>query len=243
MVSETFVILRKNFTFYVVVVALFIATLFLDYYYKTTSDNAVGILWLLLSKWVQESVLYDRKFKDKIFNGPEFWDSFVFLMKSLLIAILSALPSIAVVIYSLHKNGEITALSFLGVLIVAAISSSLFLALIGTWLPAGLYGREKYLSDAFRRGRRSFGKTFGRLLLGFTLPNLINTAVILFFMVSERSLDVIVEESLNFPWLLANLGMAILQAVSVTYVSVVVTRQYMSAERLTGDSALTAPAE
>ncbi len=232
MISETFAIIRKNFLFYVVTVSLIIAAIILDDHFSHTSSQTTGFIWILLSRWTQVSMLYNRRFKDQ---GRQYYSlskDLGFFGKNILIILLATVSAIATAVYFGSNQGNFTGLVLIYGILFSLIVSSVLYALIGTWLPAGLYGSATRFGDALRRGSRTFAKTFARIFIAMAIPAAISFIVTALMFARGDSGSIFVAGVINFPSLLIAICLSTLEAGSVTYVSVVLTREYMRAEGL-----------
>jgi hypothetical protein len=232
MLKETFSIARRNVALYLTYVLLLLAVQIADEFLKGSSSTVASTFLLCcLSLSVQKSILLgiDLKASAKVGGLP----LVSFFLKStvlFLVALIAMLPFL----YFLMSGNDASSLTiwsiFAGVLIFSMIFS-VVMALLGTWLPAGVRGVNSGIGDAFQRGKARFLVTYGRVLAGIMVPVLAAIVAIL------------VAAVFTGPGLMINgrpnIGLAVItlisnsvQMIGWTYTSVVLTRRYMEADRI-----------
>lgn len=238
MLKESFSIAHRNIALYMTYVLLLFAAQIADEYLKGSSSNVVSTFLLcFLSINVQKSILWNIDFKAVAKHGG--FPVVSFLLKStalFLIALLAVVPFL----YFLLKGRDLSSFNlwsiFAGMLIFSAIFS-IVMALLGTWLPAGLRGVNSGFGEAFQRGKVRFLATYGRVLAGVTIPVFAAMVAVIVSAVFTGS-DLLINGRPNIPLAVIMIISMGFQVMGWTYVSVVLTRRYMEAEHIEPPSAV-----
>ncbi len=239
MLRETGSIIRQNYGFYLVFLLILYGLPWIDVYLggsNVGSSVATFMVCSYLMLLVQCAVLYEQDFRvllrrdvSRIHNVRGF------MFRCLAISMLS-LVAFLILIIGLYvvRIAEVSNL-FLMIIISAGVASFV-ISLVGTWLPASIYGRKTSISDAFTRGKDNFISVLWRMIVGLVGFIVISIFVMVIsmsvaaFRSGRQVTDVMVDGSLEPPIVIGTLIAIALNLWSATYISVVLTRSYMAAE-------------
>ncbi|QND49693.1 hypothetical protein HB780_29865 [Rhizobium lusitanum] len=240
MLKETFSIARRNVVLYITYVLLLFGAQIADEYFKGSSANVAStILLCLLSMNVQKSVLWNLDLKAAAKVGGLPLLSFSFKIIALfLIALLVMLPVLYFFLMG-RDSSSITLWSIFAGMLIFSVIFSIVMALLGTWLPAGLRGVNTSIGDAFQRGKARLLATSGRIMAGVGIPVLVGMVAVVASVVFTGP-DLMSNGQPNIPLALIMLISDSFQVMGWTYVSVVLTRRYMEAEQIQPPSAVEA---
>jgi hypothetical protein len=231
MISQSISILCRNWQYYLVVILLGLGALAFDEIKgKSSSGTATFFIWVMLALFVHMAVLFNKKFIELHFKVL-----LPFGLKVTALSILSCLIASPVLFATLGKSTGSSAGNTVSILLFTLSSLfayALVLSLLGTWLPATVYGSGKTILDAAKRGLPAFFPTFGRLFLGLVVLPILSFAIIVCGSMALPSAMLIVNGMPNVPFILVGALSFLIQAFSVTYASVVLSRVYMAREGL-----------
>lgn len=230
MLKHTLFIVRNNLAFYAMVIGCCVGGAIFDQYFDKSASTGVGFFLLcLLSMNVQNSVLRNLNFTAaaKIGKPPVRGYMFRSLALSLLVLFLAAPPLVFLVDATGVSKGAFILWAMLAFLVAFVIVFSL----LGTWLPASIYGANAGIGDALRRGVARFPSTTALVFFGLIFPLAAGIiAVILAGTFGGSSL--LVKGHLNVAFVMASLISNGSLAIGWTYISVVSVRRYMDAEHI-----------
>jgi hypothetical protein len=237
MISQSISILCRNWHYYLVVILLGLGALAFDEINgKSSSSAPTFFMWVLLALFVHMAVLFNGKFGELKFKDRSFGKVFLpFSLKVVALSILSCVIASPVLFFTLEKSAGSSTQNTVPILLFTLstlCAYALVLSLLGTWLPAAVYGVGKTIRDAAKRGLPVFFPTFGRLFLGLVILQIFSFAIVTVGSIALSSAALIVNGMPNIPFILvAALGFFI-QAFSLTYTSIVLSRVYMAREGL-----------
>lgn len=241
MLRESVSIVRQNGSFYMGILVVLYGLPWIDVYFggSTTGLNvATFFIWSMLALFVQCVVLYGQNVQELLHRvDSPLRRSRGFLWKNFVLSMFSVLVTAAVVI-GIHgaQRADNIVSEFL---LLASIFYALTLALVGTWLPASIYGRKTSIEDAFGRGRKHLFPMLWRMMVALLGVMVITFIVMLVsvmattFLGGHQEADLIADNSLNPPILIGTLIATAAHIWCVTYMSIVITRFYMASEGIT----------
>ncbi|MBB3540022.1 MULTISPECIES: hypothetical protein [unclassified Rhizobium] len=229
MLRETFGIIGRNWSMYLVVVIAVVAiAVFDEVSGKTTSSGATTFMWSYLAMCVQGAVIYSWSFAE-IGKRAGFGRTFPYFLKTL--ALLIAALGISLPIFMFLPSGLDISASVLIYTFAALIAYALVLSLFGTWPVSSITGVGTSLLDALRRGVSRLVSTLGRLIAAIVLPAVLS--ILLVVLASHLSISplLLIDGKPNVVMLAISAIAAFLQALSVSYAAVALARIYLSGEQ------------
>jgi hypothetical protein len=238
MLGESISIVRRNLNVYIVVLATFFALFVFDKTLnKVATNSGLFIILLLLSTWVQAAVLFDSTFSGLYQRNPSAmklrWGFAIKNVGLIAIAMLIAIPLWTLVLRHFPLSTS-TLVAILAISLIFLLCYACTLGLLGTWLPASIFGVGATFSDAFGRGKVAFYGTSWRIALGLVVPWI---ASMVAAVVTLDGPDTLVSDgSFNWKFAIAILVSGCAQISSLTYLSVVLTRVYINTENIAPSS-------
>ncbi|CCM74642.1 hypothetical protein [Rhizobium mesoamericanum] len=229
MLRETFSIIGKNRSMYVVVVVGTIAlSLFDELSGKTTSSGATSFVWSYVSMCVQGAVIYDAPFAE-VGRRAGFARTFPYFLKTLALLIAALVISLPLFMFLPSELGVSPSVLILAFALLVAYA--LVLSLLGTWPTSSITGRGTSLVDALRRGAVRFFPTSGRLVAGMVLPAILSMLLVVVASQFEASPLLLVDGKPNIVMFAISAAAAFLQALGVSYAAIVLACDYISSEQ------------
>lgn len=234
MLFQSIFIMRSNWQYYLAFILILLgAYAFDEIDGKSTSGGATFFLWAMLAQFVHMAVLFNGKFGELNFRDRKFGTYFLaFGLKVLALVILSIVIASPVLFMTMRKSAESSTGPILLFFLLSSFVYVLVLSLLGTWLPAAIYGTGKSILNAAKRGLPAFFPTFGRLFFGILVLQIASLAVATAGSIVLSSASVIVNGMPNIPLMLVVAFSLSIQAFSVTYAAVVLSNLYMVSEGL-----------
>ncbi|EJL54669.1 hypothetical protein PMI09_02412 [Rhizobium sp. CF122] len=229
MLRETFSIIGRNWSMYVVVVIGTMAlSIFDELSGKTTSSGATSFMWSYVAMCVQGAVIYSAPFAE-VGKRAGFGRMFPYFLKTVALLIGALVISLPIFMFLPSELGvSVSVLLFAFALFVAY---ALVLSLLGTWPTSSITGHGTTLVDALRRGTARFFPTSGRLVAGMILPAVLSILLVVVASQFGTSPLLLVDGKPNVVMLAISAAAAFLQALGVSYAAVVVARVYLSGEQ------------
>jgi hypothetical protein len=234
MISRTISIIAANWWFYLFFAAVILVSVAaVDAGIVKSGSGVVNtMLWLMFARFVHHASLYGVKFGAPNPDGTPYrpFDGFVWRGLALLfLSLVLALP----LIYAAGPAAPYAdpALpNLLPFIIAVLIIYAILLSLVGSWLPASAYKQNTSLGAAFKRGR----KNFFRVLL-WIAPTLLVAVVVEFTLLigsifSGVHVGVVHGGSFDPAGTLLTLVITLIESVSVSLISVVLSHFYLEAE-------------
>lgn len=244
MLSKTFSVIFRNWIFYAwLIVCGLAASIFDEYMQKNTLNNTMLIVWILLALYVHVAVLYQTDFGGILKKQPMVQKKFFpFTWRFLVlggIALATAFVGTLLLLGGFKSlgGGHAQALFLLIYLLIFAIIYISILALVGTWLPAAVFGEKTTFRDAIARGWPVFFPTFWHLLFATMAFEFVSLAVVFGGVALLPSGILLRDGTPNIPMMLVVSLSLLLQAVAITYVAVVLSSVYLSREDITSATA------
>lgn len=224
MIATSFRIVRENLPFFAgLFVVLAVVSLAQQTGYLGRNQGVVTtVIWLAVTWLVQRAVLLDVKIHQRHAAADKSFPWFLakgFVL--MLIGIVASIPFILVGLGGIGQDGP----SGLGYLVMTAgslLCLGLVFSLLGTWLPAAIYGVETGIGAALSRGLRTFFPVLTRLLTA----NLLGFAILLaLFATFGAQIQGAPPSSLGAAMLL-DLVSSIIGMMTVIYTAVVLAKTY-----------------
>ncbi|MFB2550423.1 hypothetical protein [Ensifer soli] len=192
------------------------------------------VMFHLLTFMVQKAEIFnvDLSKLNRIF-GVRPQTGLVSHMLRYIVTVFLALSVSAVVSLAVILGLGFSAKSLLFVVVFAVLfvgAQAAVLALAGTWLPAAIHGHASSLSSAISRGKVGFLSRFFRIALALVVPLVLTLAVILSFP-GDAGLLFFAGGRLNIALTAGFLLLTLVQSFAVTYVALLLARQYIDAAR------------
>jgi len=240
MLSQTIQVMLRNWTYYVLIVVAALAIFAFDEAKGgTSSNNFMIFIWALLALFVHYAILFDAKFADIGKNNRNFiWTFLPFFLKALALGLLGLVASLPVIFIILAnssaswESGNFLQWPLLLAVLCALVIYALVLTIVGTWLPASVYGVRKSFGDAFRRGKRGFLPAFARLLSSLLLSTFLPLAIIVVGCTALSSATMMIDGRPNIPLIGIMAASLLIEAMGVTYVAVVLSKIYIASENV-----------
>jgi len=236
MFTTTLSVIRNNIAAYVFLIFLYLAMgwSIQQAYMPEWIQYATILSNLLLAFFAHRAVLLASPFRIKdFFLMTVLQKAGGFAARTLALTILSLSTLLVTILVVLLGNGfELPSdRALAGWYFVAIAVFPGILALLGTWLPAGVYGKEASLGAAVRRGKANFLPLFAKLMIPLWLNILVPTATVAVFLYSRRT-----EPTMSGQDLLDPAGSAVVaveymtQIISITLGAVVLSLAFAKAE-------------
>jgi hypothetical protein len=236
MIAKSIDIIRKNWALYLVFIGLLTFALGLQDagYFQSGGSAGITIVWLLLARYIHRCALLNRKFGEGNADGTADTRFIGFMLKALLLGAVAVALALPVLFFTLPSSpGGINALSYLALIVAFLFSYSAVLALAGSWLPADVYGLNKGIGAALKRGTASFRPVFARVFGVTFIAVIVPILLAVFFSGAGLSTSIVVEGSLNIAGLMLTVLFQALQCIWVTITAVILSNYYLSYEHLT----------
>jgi hypothetical protein len=232
MFSKSIDIISENWLFYIFFIVILTVVFGIQDagYFKSGGSIGMTVVWLLIARYVHRSALFGRKFAEPNADGSSDTRFGGFIFKGLLLGIVAIALSVPFMFLTLSPGGGVSGLTYLVLIVAFLIAYSVVLGLAGSWLPADVYGQNKGLGAAFKRGMSNFGSVFIRIL-GITLLGVVApVALFVAFSSAGVSASVVIEGHVNVSGTILVLLMQALQCFCVTVTSVILSYYYLTYE-------------
>jgi hypothetical protein len=238
MLSETFSVIRKNWTMYAVVVGCLVGLGVLDDFSgRRSSGGATFFVWSYVAMCVQGAIIYSTTFND-VGKRMGFGKTLPYFLKTIALILSAVIVCLPVfVLFPLTPGDDLLPISLLAFICIVFVAYALLMALLGTWPASGIAGIGTSFASAFRRGVSQFLPTFGRLIAAIFLPLLLTLLLVIGASELEKSPSLISGNSAYALTLLVSAVAAFAQAVSVSYSAIVLAHVYLAGQPNAGRSA------
>jgi hypothetical protein len=208
MLIEAFQLIRRNpGLFAVFFIMLCLPSVLSDVFKIASGQGAQAFILFYLLRSVQQMVLAGGSAKALNVKGGMSYS----LKHFVFIGVTTAIALIPIFFFGLN--------AFALTLLIFCIAYPLILSILGTWPLSGVS-----LSWAFRCGISQFGRTYARLLLAFVVQFALASALVFLFAVP----NLMVDGKFSASGTLAEIVAQAAQLVILTYIGVVLSRNYMS---------------
>ncbi|MGV1761292.1 hypothetical protein ACQZ6F_12875 [Rhizobium sp. A22-96] len=225
MLKQALFIIWKNLVFYIVLMVCLVGLLIFSEY----AGSATLLLLSILAGNVQNSVFRSENFiaaaKTRMLPLGRH------LIRSIGVILVVLLISAPPIVYFHAEYGASKVFFQILAGLTFVSSLTIVLLLVGTWLPAGLYGTNMSLRHAFRRGRSQPFSAVLRIVLGMAVPFVwLFASVWAMFTINRQHL--IARSSSHTMVVITSIVFDLLVVIGCTYISVVLARRYMEAEHI-----------
>jgi hypothetical protein len=234
MIGQTLSIIGRNWYFYIVVAAAVVAVSILEELSNGTGPHgALAFVWIYLSMMVQAAVIHSRNFAARQEEGY-LKRLLAYVAKTVVllsVALVIVLPAVFWTMSRPAAPGNPLPEWILLLALILVVAYAAVFALLGTWPTSSITGNATSFIDAAKRGAARFFPTFLRLLGGIILPHLLMLAVLVIGTNFSPSGYLLPDGVPNVMLMLVYALGGFLQAVSITYVAIVIARVYLEAEK------------
>ncbi|UVC10379.1 hypothetical protein IHQ71_07175 [Rhizobium sp. TH2] len=232
MFSKSIDIIRENWSFYLGFIMILTVMLGIQDagYFKSGGSVGTTVIWLLIARYIHRSALFGLKFAETNADRSTDMRFGGFILKGLLLGGVAIALAVPFMFLTLSPGSGVSGLTYLVLIVAFLIAYSVVLGLAGSWLPADVYGQNKGLGAAFKRGMSNFGSVFIRIL-GITLLGVaIPIALVIAFLGAGVSASVVTEGHINVTGAIFVVLMQTLQCFCITVTSVVLSHYYLTYE-------------
>ena len=232
MFSKSIDIISENWSFYLGFIAILTVVFGIQDagYFTSGGSTGTAVIWLLIARYIHRSALFGRKFAEPNPDGSTDRRIAGFIFKGLLLVAVAIALAVPFMFLTLSPGSGVSGLTYLVLIVAFLIFYSIVLGLAGSWLPADVYGENKGLGAAFKRGMSNFGSVFIRIL-GITLLGVaIPIALVIAFLGAGMSASVVSEGHINVTGTIFVILMQTLQCFCITVTSVILSHYYLAYE-------------
>lgn len=240
MFASSISIIRANWLFYLLFsgLVLFFAGLAEAGYIGTVNGIIISAVWLTFARLVHRSALFPISFSAPVPNGAVSDSYLAFVLKGLLLFAASLMLSFPFLL--LPKTAHLTASQAPEISDILPFGVALFaffvivMSVAGTWLAAGVYGQNKGLRAAVKRGLNTFLPVFVRISLALFAALALHVALMMVRVVLRIDPAIVRDGAFNPGGAAFAFVGVLIDLCSITLISTALCQTYLRVEGRTG---------